>query len=378
MTVESVTYITDLDNTYPASGDVPSEGDDHIRNIKTGLAGTFPNFVGSAVTATEAELNILDGVTSTAAELNILDGVTATAAELNILDGVTATAAQLNLLAGKTSVATTQANTFHGNQTISSAVLTVSPPTNVSTVIEIGYIGGSDSLTVIDFHSGAVPVDYDVRISSYGGSGVAGGSWCNILALGLLVNGVTAATVTASSLTAGTLLDARVAQSNVTQHETALTITQSQISDLPSTQIAYKTADESVVSNATLQADDHLTVPVEANSYYEFELFFVFSCASLTPLIVMKIDGPTSSVVGGLWHKSFNGSMEAEVDEGSTFMYTAHNVNIAGEKESIKVTGFVYTAGTAGNLALSWAQNTSSADAVSIYKGGFLRVTKMG
>jgi hypothetical protein len=41
------------------------------------------------VTATAAELNILDGVTATAAELNILDGVTATADELNILDGVT-------------------------------------------------------------------------------------------------------------------------------------------------------------------------------------------------------------------------------------------------------------------------------------------------
>ena len=48
------------------------------------------------VTATAAELNILDGVTSTAAELNILDGVTSTAAELNILDGVGATAAEIN------------------------------------------------------------------------------------------------------------------------------------------------------------------------------------------------------------------------------------------------------------------------------------------
>jgi hypothetical protein len=51
---------------------------------------------GTAVTATAAELNILDGVTSTTAELNILDGVTSTTAELNILDGVTATAAELN------------------------------------------------------------------------------------------------------------------------------------------------------------------------------------------------------------------------------------------------------------------------------------------
>ena len=59
---------------------------------------------GTLVTASAAELNILDGVTSTAAELNILDGVTSTAAELNILDGVTSTAAELNLLDGGTSV----------------------------------------------------------------------------------------------------------------------------------------------------------------------------------------------------------------------------------------------------------------------------------
>lgn len=45
---------------------------------------------GVDVTATAAEINILDGVTSTTAELNILDGVTSTAAELNLLDGAVA------------------------------------------------------------------------------------------------------------------------------------------------------------------------------------------------------------------------------------------------------------------------------------------------
>ena len=51
---------------------------------------------GTTVTASAAELNIMDGVTSTTAELNILDGVTSTTAELNILDGVTSTATSLN------------------------------------------------------------------------------------------------------------------------------------------------------------------------------------------------------------------------------------------------------------------------------------------
>jgi len=65
-------------------------------------ASTALQIGGVAITATAAELNILDGVTSTAAELNILDGVTSTAAELNILDGVTSTAAELNKLDGYT------------------------------------------------------------------------------------------------------------------------------------------------------------------------------------------------------------------------------------------------------------------------------------
>ena len=68
---------------------------------------------GTAVTATAAELNILDGVTATAAELNILDGVTATASELNILDGVTATTAELNILDGVTAT-TVELNILDG------------------------------------------------------------------------------------------------------------------------------------------------------------------------------------------------------------------------------------------------------------------------
>ena len=52
----------------------------------------------TAVTATAAELNVLDGITATVAELNILDGVTSTAAELNVLDGYTGSVTELNYL----------------------------------------------------------------------------------------------------------------------------------------------------------------------------------------------------------------------------------------------------------------------------------------
>ena len=49
-------------------------------------ASTALQIGGVAVTATAAELNIMDGVTATASELNIMDGVTATTSELNYND----------------------------------------------------------------------------------------------------------------------------------------------------------------------------------------------------------------------------------------------------------------------------------------------------
>ncbi len=88
MGLETGTYISDLVATNPAGSDHLSQGDDHIRLLKSTVTTTFPSVTG-AVTATQAELNLLDGVTATTAELNILDGVTATTAELNFVGGVT-------------------------------------------------------------------------------------------------------------------------------------------------------------------------------------------------------------------------------------------------------------------------------------------------
>lgn len=93
---------------------------DSIDDLLDGTTAVKPNLSeglwkvgGTAITATAAELNLLDGVTSTTAELNLLDGVTATTAELNILDGVTATAAELNILDGVTAT-TAELNTLDG------------------------------------------------------------------------------------------------------------------------------------------------------------------------------------------------------------------------------------------------------------------------
>ena len=67
----------------------------------------------SSITATPAELNILDGVTASTSELNILNGLTVSTAELNTLDGITASTAELNILDGVT-VTSTELNYLDG------------------------------------------------------------------------------------------------------------------------------------------------------------------------------------------------------------------------------------------------------------------------
>ena len=87
---------------------------DKLDDLLDGTLSITPNLAtgwevgGVAVTASAAELNILDGVTASTAEINILDGVTASTAEINLLDGVTATTTELNYVDGVTSAIQTQ------------------------------------------------------------------------------------------------------------------------------------------------------------------------------------------------------------------------------------------------------------------------------
>jgi len=72
MALESTTYIDGLVTTNPTGTDPRSQGDDHLRLIKSTLRSTFPNVAG-AMTATHTELNLIDGYTGTTAELNYND-----------------------------------------------------------------------------------------------------------------------------------------------------------------------------------------------------------------------------------------------------------------------------------------------------------------
>ena len=112
----AITAATRCKITYDAKGlvtggadlvenDIPSL---HLSKITDVSATAAEVNVLDGITATTAELNIMDGVTATATEINILDGVTASTSEINVLHGITATTAELNYCDGVTSNIQTQ------------------------------------------------------------------------------------------------------------------------------------------------------------------------------------------------------------------------------------------------------------------------------
>lgn len=93
MTVETASYINQLDATLPTDTDVRSEGDNHIRLLKSTVKATFPNLTAIPVTATTSDLNAVVGASSTGAtNLNV---VTQTAGDSSTKAASTAFAAAL-------------------------------------------------------------------------------------------------------------------------------------------------------------------------------------------------------------------------------------------------------------------------------------------
>tara|TARA_R100001443_G_C3349748_1_gene176561 strand:+ start:674 stop:1162 length:489 start_codon:yes stop_codon:yes gene_type:complete len=65
MTVESASYISQLNTSNPSASDNISEGDDHLRLIKSVLKSQFPNLATTAVTQSSAQMNKLGFETGT-------------------------------------------------------------------------------------------------------------------------------------------------------------------------------------------------------------------------------------------------------------------------------------------------------------------------
>lgn len=142
-----------------------------------------------------------------------------------------------------------------------------------------------------------------------------------------------------------------------------------------STLFALKTADESVTSNTTVQADDHLSVSVEANRTYSVEGYLIVQSPSATPDFRASF-----SLTSGTFHVT--GLQTDEGEDGvipGLYMTGANRVFalFANVETGIPIKGVVMVGGTAGSFTLMWAQNSSSASATTVRAGSWMRLTPL-
>ena len=100
------------------TSNIQTQLDGSVSTLNPTFTGTVSiptpfNIGGVSMTATAAELNIMDGVTASTGEINVLDGLTATTSELNAVAGLTATTSELNILDGAT-LSTNELNLLDG------------------------------------------------------------------------------------------------------------------------------------------------------------------------------------------------------------------------------------------------------------------------
>lgn len=111
MAVETATYISDLNASNPTGTDLKSEGDNHLRLLKSTVKATFPNVTG-AVTPTQVQFNYLAGATGTTGTTttNLVFSTSPTIATPTFTGLITASGGQIKFPA--TQSASADANTL--------------------------------------------------------------------------------------------------------------------------------------------------------------------------------------------------------------------------------------------------------------------------
>lgn len=160
MGLETATYISELDNSFPLGGDPINKGDDHLRLLKTVLQAQFPNLTAAALNATVAEFNSIIGLIT---EFGLLSGLTSTSAELNKLDGATMSTAELNFLVGVLgAIIDTQGGQTIADLIITNALSSGQMTVNGELIINSGYSEDDDSYTV-----GVGTKSLDLEVATY-------------------------------------------------------------------------------------------------------------------------------------------------------------------------------------------------------------------
>jgi len=140
-------------------------------------------------------------------------------------------------------------------------------------------------------------------------------------------------------------------------------------------QHAVKPSNESVTNSTTLQNDDHLALPMSANTTYFIQGMFIISGAEAADMAFKWAvpSGATFNWVSDTLGSSATGSATGQVSRTSQ-----GNTNqpafglIAGNTTVVPFKGLIVVGSTGGVLRATWAQNVASATATVMNAGSYM------
>ena len=180
---------------------------------------------------------------------------------------------------------------------------------------------------------------------------------------GQLLIGKTGADPVAATLTQGTGI-------TITNGAGAITIAAASSQNV---NFVVRTSDSAARSSTTTLADDTvLLFAASASSVYYVEFILKGNSSSITPDFKVGLSVPAGTTYDMQTGPSTQGTTAAGSMVTTSDISPSVNGNVL-----IIFQGWVFTAGTAGNVTLQWCQNTSNAANLILKLGSFLRYSKL-
>lgn len=150
--------------------------------------------------------------------------------------------------------------------------------------------------------------------------------------------------------------------------------------------VIRKTADESTSTDTTLSNDTDLFWAVGTSEVWFFQGYILYTAANTAMDLKLGWSVPASTTMrwgvlgsggsaatfAGFSAPGTGGAPVAILTEGNTLLY-----GTAANTAGASVAGFVYTAGTSGNVNFQWAQSTSDAGTLTVENDSSLLVWRV-
>lgn len=159
------------------------------------------------------------------------------------------------------------------------------------------------------------------------------------------------------------------------------------LSTANSRQYTFKTADETVTNNNSVQDDDHMNnvLILDANTAYTFETYWsVDQGGGVNGGLKWELIVPTGTVIT----TTTKWTTEGAGGDSTNFVHESQDTNTQAETinqsfmntdlASFRAVGQIKTSGTSGTLGFRWSQANTNATGTTIEEGSWMSITRLG